>query len=54
MSATVMTMILRFTLFSLLVLLPLEARAEDLDELEALQITVRRAIKKIEQFEIIH
>jgi serine protease Do len=39
---------LRSILLSLLVLLPLEARAEELDELEALQITVRRAIKKIE------
>jgi serine protease Do len=41
-------MTLRPILLFLLVLLPLEARAEDLDELEALQITVRRAIKKIE------
>jgi serine protease Do len=32
----------------LLVCLPLEARAEELDELEALQITVRKAIERIE------
>ena len=41
-------MTMRSVLLCLLVCLPLEARAEELDELEALQITVRKAIERIE------